>query len=66
MRPRHYRELIQRAVRESDTPLLNMLVAHLVDAESAKQILRARGYGEPGTSASAAAAQVPDANDYRG
>jgi hypothetical protein len=59
MQPRHYRDLIVRAVRESDTQLVDMLVAHLVDAERAKQVLRAKGYGEAGMSASATAAQVP-------
>lgn len=59
MRPIHYRDLIMRAAREPDRHTLDALVAQLIEAEAAKQILRAKGYGATGTSLSRAAAQVP-------
>jgi len=60
MRQHHYRDLIARAVRERDGRTLDKIVAQLVDAERAREILRAKGYGATGMSASATAAQVPD------
>lgn len=65
MKPRHYRELILRAVRERDGKQLDQLAAQLQDAERAREILRTKGYGTTGTSASATAAMVPPANEYR-
>jgi hypothetical protein len=59
MRPEHYRDLVVRAAAEPGGQLMNLIVAHMTDAEKAKQILRAKGYGVTGTSISATAAQVP-------
>ncbi|WP_425253834.1 hypothetical protein ACPJXG_07455 [Janthinobacterium sp. NFX145] len=61
MNPRHYRELIVRAVGEADGKTLGLIVEHVVDAERAKEILRASGYGVAGMSRSATAALVPQA-----
>jgi hypothetical protein len=62
MQTRHYRELIVRAVRERDGATLDKIIAQITDAERAREILRAKGYGSTGLSASATAAQVPDSN----
>ncbi|SIR85695.1 hypothetical protein SAMN05880566_12832 [Janthinobacterium sp. TND4EL3] len=59
MNPRHYRDMIIRAVAEPDGETLDLIVSHVIDAERAKQILRANGYGMTGLSASATAALVP-------
>lgn len=59
MNPRHYRDMIIRAVGEPDGETLDLIVSHVIDAERAKQILRANGYGMTGLSASATAALVP-------
>jgi hypothetical protein len=56
----HHRDLIIRAVRERDTRTLDRLIAQLVDAERAREILRAKGYGATGMTASAVAASVPE------
>ncbi len=64
MQPRHYRELILRAVRSGEGKQLDQLAAQLQDAERAREILRAKGYGATGTSASATAAMVPPAKPY--
>ncbi len=61
MNPRHYRDMIIRAVGEPDGKTLGLIVEHVVDAERAKEILRANGYGVAGLSASATAALVPQA-----
>ena len=45
MNPRHYRDMIIRAVGETDGKTLGLIVEHVVDAERAKEILRANGYG---------------------
>lgn len=58
----HRRDLIVRAVRERDVRTLDKIVAQMVDAERAREILRAKGYGATGMTASATAAQVPEAN----
>lgn len=57
----HRRDLIVRAVRECDTRTIDKIVAQLADAERAHEILRAKGYGQSGMTASTTAAQVPDA-----
>lgn len=57
----HYRDLIFRAVQRADSAQLDLLVAQLTDAERAREILRAKGYGATGMTGSATAAQVPDA-----
>ncbi|MGK5044915.1 hypothetical protein ACQ4WP_03310 [Janthinobacterium sp. GB4P2] len=59
MNPRHYRDMIIRAVGEPDGKTLGLIVEHVVDAERAKEILRANGYGVAGLPASATAALVP-------
>ncbi|WP_426057107.1 hypothetical protein [Janthinobacterium sp. PSPC2-1] len=59
MNPRHYRDMIIRAVGEPDGETLDLIVSHVIDAERAKQILRAKGYGMTGLPASATAALVP-------
>lgn len=59
MSPLHYRDLIIRAVDAADGSTLDLIVSHVIDAERAKQILRANGYGVTGMSSSATAALVP-------
>lgn len=59
----HRRDLIIRAVRERDVRTLNKIVAQLADAERTHEVLRAKGYGATGMSASATAAQVPNRRD---
>ncbi|MBY0238473.1 MAG: hypothetical protein K2X55_04090 [Burkholderiaceae bacterium] len=63
MHPHPYRDLIERAVKQGDNQMLDMLAQALADAERAKQILRAKGYGVTGMAISATAAQVPGADD---
>jgi hypothetical protein len=58
MTPRHIRDLVMRAA-ERNGKTMDLLVAQLVDADRAREILRAKGYGATGMSASATAAQVP-------
>ena len=65
MQKLHYRDLILRAVRERDWSRLDMIAAQLDDAERAREILRAKGYGEPGMSASSTVAQVPEVRACR-
>lgn len=66
MHPHHYRDLIVRAVYAADDKVLEQLVAQLSDATRAREILRAKGYGLTGMSASATAAQVPGVNEFKG
>ncbi|KQQ32002.1 hypothetical protein ASF61_16850 [Duganella sp. Leaf126] len=61
MKQHHYRDLIRRAVLSNDGKQLDLLAVQLNDAQRAREILRAKGYGNTGTSASATAAQVPNA-----
>lgn len=65
MRDIHRRDLIIAAVASKDRRRLDQLVAQLADAERAREILRAKGYGRTGMSASAAAALVPTAHPIR-
>ena len=58
----HYRDLIRRAVLAASGEQLDLIIAQLVDAQRAREILRAKGYGATGMSASVTAAQVPDAS----
>ena len=59
MNQHHYRDLIRRAVLSNDGHQLGLIVVQLTDAERAREILRAKGYGTTGMNASATAAQVP-------
>lgn len=61
MTSRHYRELLFRALRSSDGEQLGLIIDQLADAERAREILRAKGYGASGMNASTTAAQVPNA-----
>ena len=61
MKQHHYCDLVRRAVLSNDGRQLGQIVVQLTDAERAREILRAKGYGTTGTSASATAAQVPNA-----
>ena len=62
MTEHHYRDLIRRAVLANDGLQFGLLVEQLVDAQRAREILRAKGYGASGMSASVTAAQVPAAS----
>ncbi|MFZ3286562.1 MAG: hypothetical protein WA191_06895 [Telluria sp.] len=64
MNPIHYREMIVRAVEGKDDATLDKLVDALRQAETGKQILRAKGYGESGMGIDATARLVPDANEH--
>ena len=59
MNKHHYRDLIRRAVLSNDGRQLGQIIVQLTDAERAREILRAKGYGASGMNASATAAQVP-------
>jgi hypothetical protein len=59
MSPRCFRDLVLRAAAERNGKTMELLVTQLADAERAREILRAKGYGASGMSASATAAQVP-------
>lgn len=59
MKAQHYRDLVRRAAGERSGKTMDLLVAQLADAERAREILRAKGYGASGMSGSATAAQVP-------
>jgi len=70
MHARYYRDMIVRAVLGTDPAMvavvadpdaLDLISAIMEDSERSKQILRAKGYGVAGTSASSTAAMVPDA-----
>lgn len=63
MSPFHYRDLLVRAVYQRDGKQLDLLVTQLADAERAREILRAKGYGGTGMSASGVAALVPTAEN---
>lgn len=60
MKLRNFRDLIVRAVRV-DGERLTDLALHMRDCERAKQILYAKGYGQPGITVAQLAALVPDA-----
>lgn len=62
MTQHHYRDLIRRAVLAADGGQLDLLAIQLDDAQRAREILRAKGYGATGMNASATAAQVPEAS----
>lgn len=59
MNQHHYCDLIRRAVLSNDGRQLGLIIVQLTDAERAREILRAKGYGATGMSASTTAAQVP-------
>lgn len=62
MLPHYYLDLIACAVRERDGRQFDLLVDQLRDAERAREILRANGYGETGmSSAGVTVARVPAA-----
>ncbi|MES2262120.1 MAG: hypothetical protein V4724_26665 [Pseudomonadota bacterium] len=66
MRPRSHSDLIAAAVSNPETGILDSIIATLADAERAKQILRAKGYGPTfGGSISDMAARVPNANEFK-
>lgn len=54
-----YIDLMVRAVQNGDTETLALLAIQLQDCEDGKQIMRAKGYGVPGTSMVATARLVP-------
>lgn len=61
MIPIFYRDLVVNSVRCPETGLLDMIIAQLAEAEKAKQILCAKGYGASDTPLSALAAMAPAA-----
>lgn len=62
MKPLQYRDLITRAKLERSVRTMDKIIAQLLHAEYAREIeiLRAKGYGQSGMSASTTAAQVPN------
>jgi hypothetical protein len=64
MKLHHYRDMFVRAINETDGATLDKLVTALIQAETAKQILRAKGYGECGMPIDATARLVPGVNEY--
>jgi len=65
MRDIFRRDLIVAAVTSGDNRRIDQLVRQLADAERAREILRAKGYGRTGMTASATAALVPHSNPSR-
>lgn len=65
MRDIYRRDMIIAAVLTGDRKRLDQLVEQLADAERAREILRSKGWGNTGMSASATAAQVPLARPAR-
>lgn len=59
MKQHHIRDLMRRAVQNSDGKQLELLASQLYDSQRAREILRAKGYGASGMNASTTAAQVP-------
>lgn len=65
MRHLDYVDMVTRAVHASNPDQLHNIARQLADNESAKSILRAKGYGTVGTSAAGAARAVPTAKVER-
>ncbi len=63
MKTHHYREMIIRAVEGKDDDTLMKLVDAIRQAESAKSMLRQKGYGSSGMTIEATARLVPHARD---
>lgn len=63
MQALHHRDLIIRAVRNCDVRTLDKITGQLVDAERAREILRVKGYGATGMTASATVARVQSKQD---
>lgn len=63
MHPDVYRNLIVIAAKDPTGERMDRLANQLADAERAMEILRAKGYGHSGLTASQTAARVPNAAD---
>jgi len=61
MNTRQWRELIVNAANNTDTAQLDSLAHHLAECETAKTILRNKGYGTAGQTIDVVVRQVPDA-----
>ncbi len=65
MNIQHYRDMVIRALNSGDDDRINHIVNAVVEAEAAKGILRALGYGAPGQTIEAVARLVPHARYER-
>lgn len=61
MNTRQWRDLIVSAANNPDTAQLDSLAHHLAECETAKAILRSKGYGAQGQTIDVTVRQVPDA-----
>ncbi len=59
MKPIHYRDAVDRAVRDADSSTLSRFATILAECEKAKELLCAKGYGVPGMPIDAIARLVP-------
>ena len=63
MTPRHYRDMIIRAIQAGDMHRIDQMAAQLAQAEEARRLLQALTHC-PACATSAAAGLVPDATSY--
>lgn len=63
MNIQHYRDMVIRALDSGDEDRLNHIVNAVVEAEAAKGILVALGYGSPDQTIVSMARLVPPARD---
>ncbi|WP_219118988.1 hypothetical protein [Janthinobacterium sp. UMAB-56] len=63
MTPRHYRDMIIRAIQAGDMRRIDQMAAQLAQAEEARRLLQALTHC-PACATSAAAGLVPDATSY--
>ncbi|WP_139174575.1 hypothetical protein [Janthinobacterium lividum] len=63
MSPRHYRDMIIRAIQAGDMRRIDQMAAQLAQAEEARRLLQALTHC-PACATSAAAGLVPDATSY--
>ncbi len=63
MNVHQWRDLIVSASRNPDDAQLDSLARHLAECETAKSILRAKGYGKPGQTIDVTVRDVPHARD---
>jgi hypothetical protein len=60
--PHQYRELLDRAIRDGNSELLDACCAVLAENEAGKEILYRKGYGTAKAAIDATARLVPDNN----
>lgn len=63
MNAHQWKAMIIGAVNSPDEDQLDSLAAHLAECETAKSILRAKGYGKAGQTIDVTVREVPHARD---